>query len=432
MTKRKLFNEWYGYDKKVPTPPKNETTKSAGVIQQSSWWWKTISTSVVEYITEDSAKAILSRFSKNSKEIVPAATRWYPPADGRTEEDFINWVNTVTFSKNELEKPDYSQLPWYASFHGLTNWGLKRKVYGFFNFDEPRSDMLFRLIELSEFMDRATDTQTFEQFLLTDEICAEKCRKLDLTNLGKYKDLISSDAPRFFSFGRGVGQNTRNLFLPLTKAEMDKVLDYANNPMLNANWIKSYSYEWAELFVKTALGQHKMLEIKMYDITEIREYLMYRIIEKYEQDAARNKSKAIELLMHICHALGYLHINEDGCRGLSYLIGTDVFTKLNTREIVAIACAYEDSRLWAESERGKSAIEIATELMDEEIINPNAFCELIAHIILNAKTPISVTRDFEWEIIKDVPSEWAHSLIPQPKNPKTPQTPSIIDRILKT
>lgn len=430
MAKRKLFNEWYGYDKKVILPETTELPDSTKAIKSASYSWRAVDTSIVPYITDESAKAILARF-KRSKEIIPASTRWHPPADGRTEEDFINWVNTVEFTQKDLNRLPYSTIPWYASLHGLKDRNLERKVREFFKFDEPRSDMIFRLIELSEFMNRADDTQTFEQFLLTDEISAEKCRNLDLTSVGQYKDLVSQNAPRFFSFGRGVGQNTRDLFLPLVKSEMAKVLDFQNNPMLNANWIKSYSYEWADLFFKTALGQRKILDIKIYPVIEIQEYLMYRIIEKFEQDSAKNKTKAIRLLMEICHALNYLHLDEDGCRGMSYLIETGVIAELSPLQIMAVACGYEESKLWAEPEKGMSSIEISIELMHEGVVSPKEFCELISHIVVNEQNPIRVERDFDWNIIKDVLIDWAYTLLPPAKNTRPPQIPSIIERMLK-
>lgn len=430
MVKRKLFNEWYGYDKKVVTPEKPEPTESTSSLIRASHFWKKINTSIVSHITDESAKAILARFPKDSKGVSPAVTRWYPPVDSYTENDFINWINAKTFTQEEIESISYTTLPWYVSLHGLNDWELERKIQNFFQFDEPRSDALFRIIELSEFMARATDTQTFEEFLLTDQEHTIKCRNLDLTGISNYKNLLGKTAPRFFSFGRGVGQNTRDLFLPLTKAEMSKVLNYNKNPMLNANWAKSYSYEWAELFFKTALGQHKILDIKLYSPSEIREYFMYRVIEKFEQDSHKNKSQAITLLMEICHALKYLHLDEDSCRGMSYLIETGVLTKFTPLQVVAIACGYEESKLWAEPERGKSSIEISIELMNEEIISPKEFCELVSYIIINEMAPIAVSRDFDWAIIKDVPIEWAYTLLQPAKNPRPPQIPIVISKML--
>lgn len=426
MSSRKLFNEWYGYDKKLirsPDSEKNPKITKFFLVSTINHY----NAQHIAFMPSEIAQAINDQFP-NRRESVRVAKYWRPDCDSRTSAEFLEWMTTLT--SESLEREVYGNLPWYATEPSENlNWYLRNEIYDFYKYDNPRSDKLFRLIELSEFIERGNDTQTFREFLLEDQICAEKCRTLDTSNLENYEHLLQSGSPKFFNFGRGVSQKSRDLFLPLTKENMKTILDYRKNPIIKSNYNKSYSNEWLELYFKSALGKHKPLDIKMYDEVSIKEYLLYRILDKFEKSPASRRYTKMDLLQEIIHKINYLTLNNDARKGMSYLMSTNSLSELSNIELMAFICGYERDSLWAVPERGRSAVEIMTEMMYEEKIKPALACRIISYIVLESKSPISVTTEFDWSSIEDTPSHWAHSLLPSKSTRRVSTYPEILTKM---
>lgn len=410
MVSNKLFNEWYGYDKKLVEP---EPIQESHAQKQVRWANSRWSSDHVKHMPEETANEILNKFGKNRDGIKYASVRWMFDADSYTQDDYLKWLHELPNDYEAEKSFSYVRFkPWYSP-KSHSEYLLNRVVENFFSIGTPRSDVIFRLIELKEFMTRGNDEQSFEEFLLTDTEYKEKCRKLDISVITRDDtDLLLNSAPKFFQFNRGISQKTRNLFLPLNKSEMEKVLDYKNNPIIGSNFSKSHTNEWAEIYFKSALGQYTRAEIKIHEVEDIKEHILYRIIEKYENFKSLNsRFPKIDLLIDITHRIQYLRIDEDSQRGLSHLINENIFNELEIQEILALTSGYEKTTLWAVPEKGKSAIEILTEMMIEGTVDPVTGCKLVSHIVTEQKDPIKLTASFDWSSIKDMPIDWAYSLL---------------------
>lgn len=415
MSDRKLFNEWYGYDKKV-IATREFTSEAHTTLQNETGLYST--NSLLKFMPVNVAESIVDLFPADSDARKYAASAWRPEADGYTTEDFLAWLKgldpTLVASKRDLK------LPWHLDQNSSSN--MLDLCADFFIPNTPRSDKLFRVIEMHEFLTRGDDSQTFQNFLETDTEYAEKCRAIDLTGVcNKSPDVINIRPlliapPRVFKFGSRVGQRTRDLFLPLTKDQLSKVVDFWKNDILRINFAKSHTFDWVKLFIQSSLGEYKRPIVNKMPIFDIKNYFLYKIMDKWQSNRNSLQQVDASYVGAVCNEILSATFQDDGTRMISYLIQSNALDDLPPLEMIAILTACRKPTCWAEETRGKSALEIFTEHMIDGVFSPAAACKFISYIIINNKQPISVTEDFDWSLINDTYPDWSYLVVPTTKS----------------
>lgn len=427
MTSKTLLNEWYGYDRKV---------KRLGPAHQyASIGADTFELGKIFKMPKELLDELKSRYS--DEEVYKAVQLYFPASDGLTDDDFLTWLDDNGLVDSE-------------NIWGHLNWRFKREIEGkplsgdysfdeliqnFFNPESPRSDRIFRAIEINEFLHRGQENQTFKDFLLTDSQYEEKCRNFEFH---RYSDLstflINHISPAFLEFGNKVQRNTRNLLLPLTRTELEKVLDVDNNPYTDSNSEYSHTFEFAELYIQAALGKVKRIHIPALDHLEVSKVILIELMsgprEYWEKRA--NNSGMVQSVYGIMQYVRSMRTDEEAfTRHFAYLASRDILRELNPLELIAVIVGYEKSRLWTEPSKGKSTLELATEIMYEGKLEPLVFAKLIAHIIINNLNPIVIDKSFDWSSIDSTtPIDWFYETLPHSKLQKLSTQPSIIKNML--
>lgn len=431
MNSSKLFSDWYGYDKKVySTQTFDSQAHSVLKADSANMYGKGEFQSMMP---PDVANEIVSFFPNDSNARRRAGWAWRPESDGYTDEDFLKWMKSHTpesITKNTLD------LPWYM----CDEWPKKLflNLREFFTPDAVRSDRFFRYIEMSEFMARGDDSQTFQNFLETDTEYIKKCRALDLNNLdASYStvnllDLQNDKAPLVFRFGSQVGQRTRDLFLPLTKNELQKVVDYKNNDLSLSNFRKSYTYDWVELFIKSALGKYKRPSVSTMSLLDIQNCFLRKIMENWNINRTEKRLVESQTMSDVCRTISSMTLKDEGLRFISYLISKNALNSLSPLELITILTAAQKSNYWAEDSRHKSPLDIFIEHMENNLFEPLTACKFISYIIVNDRKPVSVTTEFDWSLIQDAPMDWAYIIAPKSNSTALVEKLSIIKTLEKS
>lgn len=419
MSKNPLSN-WYGYDKKVE-PASSSYTESDLYIRRTYSGRYNLSpefAKTIRYTSDDDIKRRL-------------ASLYFPPADGVTEEDFLKFIEDYTI---EPKKDTY--LNW-RTIIALDKSGIPREskhdtytiknVYSKFFSLGTRSDRLFRIIEINEFLNHTKpDSLTFAEFLETDEKVAEKAKNLILQEhnvpLNSY---FHYNLPDFLEFSSRITLKTRNLLLPLTKEQMLKIFDYESNPYTKANSTNSYSFEFAELYIGAATGEIKEAPVKTLEPEQISNAITLALISKteYWEKVAANR-RASGLLSEILEELDKISYNMDSFkRNFAYLIHEGVLEKLDAKELVGVVLGFDKSHRWAEASKGKSTLEILMEFMQAGKLDPVVAAKLIAHIVNNHLQPIVLDPEFDWAIVDDSLAAWVYQILPHSDKKQTLKIP---------
>lgn len=415
MSKNPLSN-WYGYEKKV-TPASSSFTESDLYIRRTYSGRYNLSpefAKTIRYTSDDDTKRRL-------------ASLYFPPADGVTEEDFLKFIENHTF---EPARDGY--LNW-RSIVALDKSGIPREskhdtytiksVYSNFFSLKQRTDRLFRIIEINEFLKHTKpDNLTFAEFLETDKEVAEKTKNLMLQEhsvpLNTY---FHYNLPDFLEFSSRVTLKTRNLLLPLTKAQMLKVFDYESNPYTKANASASYSFDFAELYIGAAIGEIKEAPVKTLEPEQISNAITLALISKteyWEKVAASRRTSGF--LSEILQELEKIAYNMDSFkRNFAYLIHEGVLEKLDAKEIVGVVLGFDKSHRWIESSKGKSTLEVLMEIMQAGKLDPVVGSKLIAHIVNNHLQPIVLDPEFDWSIVDDSLAAWVYQILPHSEKKQT-------------
>lgn len=412
MENRKLLNEWYGYDKSI----KAKLTGYNG--DDLNFPYNRYNPTYDFRLT--SAIATHIRRNCDSEYRMETARHYFVETDGLTQDDYLAWSKahnaSITIGKcqgyNWRVLETLSKNPDFAS-----EFFLKSILNDFFSLKPKRNDRIIRSIELNEFVHRATDDQTFEDFLLTDTEYEENCKNLILKNYSTItKDIVDNFAPKFLQFGSKVNSKTRSLLLPLTRTKMENVLDFKSNPYYDQSRKDSYTFEYTELFISSALNGIKRVMFNELSPLDITNQIYLRVMsapKAYWENALNRKS--------LSSILDLIQIEIKKCtfstasfkRNFSHLVSTGALDNITPAELIAVVSAYEKSHRWAESTKGKSTLDIVTELIDTKKIDAEFIAKLMAHIIINDLQPIVVELDFDWSTVNNMPVEWAYEAVPQ-------------------
>lgn len=427
MVAKKLFNEWYGYDKHVLRSERRYQPRDLYIRSGSNYYNYYLSEEIANYIKnspipEEQKKFILARHT--------------PESDGRTDKDFIVWVES-----NDLQKlsSTYSYAPWRAIEIVSDQTDLVDTLLSelniFFKADSTRSDQIFRIIEINEFLHKGTAGQTFEEFLNSNTEYEENCKKLLLKKYSPVSEtLISYQAPTFLSFGPKVSQKARKLLLELEHNDFVKVIDYKNNPLMSARDSKATTHEFVKLFIDTALGKITLAEVKELDPKEISNHIILAYMAgasslwrqaDMQSNIMSSTSEIIKELQRISYH------GENFKRHFSYLISTGALSNLTAIEVVAVVLGYDKSARWSAPLKGKSELETITELMIEGKLDPTFISKVIAHIIIHQTNVVQVNEDCDWETIAEMPVNWAIETLPTSHKKSPLVYPAIIKVLMK-
>lgn len=406
MSPSKLLTEWYGYDKEVKAPDNKHSNLDLGYILAG------YSGSFYTKITSEGAEAIKS-LPKEIREIMVQA--WYPASDGLTDEDFIAWVHSGQRSAEKTWKNWREQQVFRKNPHLLKSWDFGNLLKGFFKYGK-RSDRIFRIIEMNEFLHRATEDQTLENFLETDKEYQAKCKNMELVvysnNSNKFFEYDES-LPKFLKFGGNTTIKVKEELLKLTRSDFEKVLAWETNPY-KSSCTSDASLTFAKLFIKAALGDNQKVEIKELSGQEIKNTVMTAFLSGSENfwnslGAKRDISMATEVVLDELRKISF---NSDEIkRGLSYLIHTGVLNKLSPVEVIAVTLGYDKPGRWAEPNKGEPTLEVATKMMIAGKLDPQFFAKLVAYIIINNLDLIIVDDELAEHDFEEVPISWAYPLI---------------------
>lgn len=438
MTKvdsKNFLNEWYGYDKTIVWPESEKIPPSG-----SRTYYKLgprVSQKVLEYVNK--------QYSFNQDVIVRS---YFPESDGFTDEDFISWATT---SLDMSTPAGFFTLTWRNQkasnlfLESLPEEIVAREVFTEFNNFFPvrkgmkRNDLLFRSIEINEFVHRGSTGQTLENFLSTDKEYRKKCRELHLEYYSPLTlRVFDKKAPKFFSFGTKVPIKARNLLLPLTVEQMIKILDYKSNPYGSTNLATSHTFNYVELYIDAALGKVKRQTVKEYSQNELQNKLSRLIMtsspefwRNIESKCNSNKKSLVHIMNAIAIMISELNFNNsDFSRGMSYLIDTGELENLNAAELIAVIHGYNNENSWATVSSGKSNIETITELMIDDKLSPKLICSLISFVVMKQEQRIIVKEDMDWSIYEDTLTHWIHAAIPQGRGKSRVKRPKVLEVLL--
>lgn len=387
-----LMNNWYGYDKKIERP---EGISGFDLAIQNSY--------SDYYINPIPARKISYLRTRDDK--IRATSAYIPPCDGYTDDDFIAWLDGADLATDE----GYRVGPLRKQV-SENQWPVQSMFSEFFRSGSPRSDRIFRIIELHEFLLRGDNKQTFENFLLTDTEYVEACKNLRVTETDALRMLMDYKLPAFLRFDRKTNLKTKRLLLPLTKVEIEKLYDFQDNPLIEMNKQNNHSYDFAVEFIKASSGDHSKLEIKEMTMRALIDDIMLIAMEgqaSYWKSRKRGVKKTMQILMDY---LGGLTKNTTLTRNLAYVISVDGLRNLDPSEIIAVISGFESPARWA-IPTPTGAAETICELINDKKVDAQHMCKIIAHVILNESAPLELKEDFDWDAISDVPPEWAANLL---------------------
>lgn len=428
MAKNPLSN-WYGYDKKVTKPEKAYNQRDLGIYKASYG-------ATEPHLTPEIAKLIKSTYNEDAKRRL--ISLYFPPADGLTDEDFLKFLEiqlTGNAAKGYYNWRTIEALKQSDIDTDGSEYSIKAAFSKFFDTSAPRTDRLFRLIEINEFLNHTKpDDLTFESFLETDPSVEEKCKKLILQEHSvPLETYFSYNLPDFLQYHARIALKTKQLLLPLTKEQMLKVWDVESNPYARANSSSSHSFEFAELFIAAALGEVTEAPVKELDEKEISNAITLSMISKtaYWEKVAANR-RASGLLKETLEEFEKIYFGADTFkRNFAYLVEADVLKELSAVELAGVVFGFDKSHRWAEPSKGKSTLEILMELMQNDRLDPVAGAKLIAHIVNNHLQPIVLDLDYDWTILVDAPPAWAYEVLPHSEKKRTIGLPYLIGLLNK-
>lgn len=407
MSSKKLFSDWYGYDKIVNSPMTKFTNNELGYVRTG------YTGTVNHYITPSGAEAIKS-LPREIRETMVSA--WYPESDGLTEDDFIAWVASGARSNDKL-----AWRNWRHQTVGRRNPLLKEdywfnRIIGAFFSYRKRSDRIFRIIEINEFLHNADSDQTFENFLETDPSYQTKCKNLEFTIYTELsKKLISRefDIPKFLKFGPGCSLTVREKLLKLDQSGFEKLLDWENNDYYSSSATDA-SPDYVDLFIGAALGKAQKISVKEMSGDEVKNIIMTEFLSGSPEfwtslSAKRSLTGAVATVVDELNKLLFKEV--EFTRNFAYLISTGVLSKLSPLEVIALTMGYQKSTRWAAPNKGDTTLEVATRMMIEKKLKPEFFAKLVSYIVINNLDLIVVDDDLADHSFDDVPTHWAYPII---------------------
>jgi hypothetical protein len=429
MASKTHLNEWYGYDKKVERPVTKYPKRQFYHIQDSYRSYSYRDDDV--FITSEARDSILApEFEMPKRKI--AVDHYYPPSDGLTDDDFINWLRTFKSVENSYYK-NWRVEKISEFYSGPILQNFKYILHEFFSYDK-RTDRAFRLIELNEFVHRGKENQTFEEFLDTDAEYIVKCKNLHFHSYSKLSENISkssyyTELPSFLSFKSNVSLKTKKLLLPLTLQEMKKVLDYENNTFNETVGPLTSAAVSMQLFIDGALNKATKAEVRTRTELEISNEIVIGFMKISSQNF-ENLAQRVNLtwvLQEFSEEIGKMSL-KDECftRNLAHLISSGGLKNLTPSEYIAVIYGYEKSHRWTERTNGITVLEMITELIHEDKMPASSIAKLISYIIINDLQPIAFEKDFDWEENKDTPPDWLYNLLTPSSKKKSLKQPALV------
>lgn len=425
MAKNPLSN-WYGYDKKVAKPEQSYQNRDLAIYKYS------YSDSPI-HMSPEIAKVI--RAGRDEDARLRLKSLYFPPADGLTDEDFIKFLETPLtgdaargyYNWRTIEALIQSEIDLSS---GANNYSIKSAFSDFFDKTSPRTDRLFRLIEINEFLNHTKpDDLTFADFLETDTSVEEKCKKLILREYSiPLETFFNYHLPDFLKYPARIALKTKQLLLPLTKEQMLKVLDVESNPYAKANSSNSHSFEFAELFIAAALGEVTEAPVKELTDKEVSNAITLSMMSKTEYwEKVSSGRRCAKVMSEILEEFEKISFTADTFkRNFAYLVEADVLKELTATELAGVVFGFEKSHRWAEPNKGKSTLEVLMELMQSKKLDAVAGAKLIAHIINNHLQPIVLDLDYDWSILVDAPPSWAYEVLPHSEKKRSIGQPPLV------
>jgi hypothetical protein len=421
-----LFADWYGYTKTVKEAKTVFSTHDLGHTDP-----RTFVGIAYLYISPKVAE-IIKNLPKEEKGLAIAAR--YPACDGYTDEDFKNWLDRD-------DRPfDYPRLPWREQVALERNSSIKQNYWlgqllrSFFSYNS-RSERIFRIIELNEFIHRAKENQTLKDFLETDTSYQDKCRSLEITvYTDDSKRLFSNEdtMPKFLKFGENSSLKIKEQLLKLTRVELEKVLDWENNPFLSKS-ASDASLPFVMQFIKAAFGEVKKAPITELSKRDMKNAVMSAFLSGSQSfwDSLGTRKDVSLSTETVIDELRRIDFNAaEMKRNFSYLIHTGILNKLSPVEVIAVTLGYEKPARWAEKNKLEPTLELATQMMIDEKLDPEFFARLVAYVIINNLDLISLDEEFLENDFKDIPMSWAYNIISKSKQKRTLVHPKAILALL--
>lgn len=409
MSTKKLFSEWYGYDKVVKSPQDKFSNQDLGyrITGYNGTAWFLLSSEAAEVIMA------LPADRRHS-----AANAYYTECDGITADDFKTWLHSQEYL---LSKPNDQSRNWRNASVRLRNPGLANEyhfhvIIGSFFGHKSRSDRIFRMIEINEFVHRGAEGQTLENFLETDTSYQGKCKDLVLEVYSpESKRLFGYGVPKIFMFGGSTSLKVKKLLLELTVEEMKKVLDWKNNSYYSSS-SSDASVDFAALFIGAALGNVQKIEVKEMKGPEIKNAVMAEFFSGSKEfwsnlGARTDTSRMVAITLEELEAINF--DAEEFTRNFSYFIRADVLGKLTPVEIIALVLGYHKSARWAQPNKGDTTQEVITQMMMHGKLDPEFIAKLIAHIVISNNGLIIVNDELIENSFDEMPISWAYQMLPK-------------------
>lgn len=430
MSKNPLSN-WYGYEKKVAKPEQSYKDRDLGIYKTSYYNGEL-------RFSPEIARVIKLTYGEDAKRNI--AKVYFPPADGFTDEDFLKFLETEDFKAAVMTYHNWRTFEAMVR-SGLDmdsrsgNYAIKNVFSEFFDTSSARTDKLFRIIEINEFLNHGKeDNLTFAEFLSTDTAVEEKCKNLLLhEHSTPLTNLINHSLPDFLRYPARIALKTKQLLLPLTKEQMLKVFDVESNPYAKANASNSHSFEFAQIYIAAALGEVTEAPVKVLTDKQVSNAITLSMISKteYWEKVAANR-RASGLLSEVLMEFEKIYFDADTFkRNFAYLVEADVLKELSATELAGVVFGFEKSHRWAEPNKGKSTLEVLMELMQSKKLDPVAGAKLIAHIVNNHLQPIVLDLDYDWTILVDAPAAWAYEVLPHSEKKRAIGQPPLVGMMIK-
>lgn len=407
MSPKKVFSEWYGYDKIVNEPMTKYSNIDLGYMRTGHGGV------VNHYLTPEGAEAIKA-LPREIREMMASA--WYAESDGLTADDFTAWVVSGERADKNASWRNWRQQRVFRQNPSLKNHHWFGRIIGaFFNY-RKRSDRIFRIIEINEFLNSASDDQTLENFLETDQNYQAKCKNLEFTIYSEASEKLISrefDIPKFLKFGAGCSLPVRNKLLKLNRSEFEKVLNWEKNDYYSSSSTDA-SPDFVDLFISAALGKAEKITVKEMTGKEVKNVIMAEFLSGSPEfwtnlSAKRSLTDAVAMVVDELNKLLFHEV--EFTRNFSYLISTGVLSKLSPLEVIALTLGYNKSARWAAPNKGETTLEIATKMMVEKKLDPEFFAKLVSYIVINNLDLIVVNDDLADHTFEDVPVSWAYPII---------------------